>query len=214
MNSLKTLALSVAMALFAISAPLAEAASTDPAAAKIESFYATLLDAMKRGPQLGTRGRYQLLAPVVDSTFDIPTMVRFVVGPGWAQMPASDQKALIESFRRMTIANWASNFDSYDGQRFDVEPTTQVKAGDRFVQSTLVPRSDKPIPFIFRMRQVGNDWKAIDIYLNGYVDEMTTRRSDFASTLQTGGAPALVRKLNAMADSSLAGTKTTMDSPT
>jgi phospholipid transport system substrate-binding protein len=214
MISLKTLALSVVVALSAISATAVQAAESDPSVAKIESFYATLLDTMKRGPQLGMHGRYQALAPVIDTTFDIPTMVRFVVGPSWSTLSESDRKALTESFRRMTIANWASNFDSFDGQRFDVEPNVQVKSGDHFVQSTLVPKKDKPIPFVYRMRQTGSDWKAIDIYLNGYVDEMTMRRSDFASTLASGGAQALVQKLNAMADSSLAGTKTNIDSPT
>jgi phospholipid transport system substrate-binding protein len=212
MNSLRTLALSIAVTLSLLSLPVRAADASDPAIQKIQSFNATLVDTMRRGQQLGMHGRYQALAPIVDATFDIPTMVKFVVGPSWATMSEADHKALVDAFRRMTIANWASNFDSYDGERFDVDPNVQTKAGDRFVQSTLTPKADKPIPFIYRMRQIGSDWKAIDIYLNGYVDEMTMRRSDFASTLSTGGAQALVKKLNSLADSSLAGAKTSYDS--
>jgi phospholipid transport system substrate-binding protein len=207
MHALKALALSFAVALFAFSPSIATAAESDPAARKIESFYATLLDTMKRGHELGMKGRYQAMAPAVDATFDIPTMIKFIVGTGWSAMSDADHKALADAFRRMTIANYAGNFDSFNGQRFDVDPNAQLKGSDRFVQSTLVPKGDKPIPFIYRMRDTDGDWKAIDIYLNGYVSELAMRRSDFASTLASGGASALVKKLNELADNALAGTK-------
>ncbi len=44
-------------------------------------------------------------------------------------------------------------------------------------------------------------WKIIDVFLAGYVSELSTRRSDYAATIASGGAPALVKKLNALADS-------------
>jgi phospholipid transport system substrate-binding protein len=207
MKFLRTVALSLIAAYFAFSASTAFAAASDPAARKIESFYATLLDTMKRGHELGMQGRFKALAPAVDATFDLPTMIKFVVGPSWATMSEADHKQLTEAFRRMTIADYANNFDSYDGERFDVDPNVQTKGGDVFVQTTLIPKADKPIPFIYRMRNTSGDWRAIDVYLNGYVDQLTTKRSDFASTLTEGGAAALVRKLNSLADTALAGTK-------
>lgn len=207
MNAIRILALSFITALFAFQTPTAFAAASDPAARKIENFYATLVDTMKRGPALGIKGRYEALAPAVDTTFDIPTMIKFVVGPTWSTISEADHKALTEAFRRMTIADYANNFDSFDGERFDVDANVETKAGDRFVTSTLVPKKDKPIPFVYRMREFGGDWKAIDIYLNGYVDQLTVRRSDFASTLSSGGAPALIKKLNGLADTAMAGSK-------
>jgi len=207
MQALKTLALSFAVACFALAPAMATAAESEPAARKIESFYATLLDTMKRGHELGVKGRYQAMAPAVDATFDLATMIKFIVGAGWSTMSDADHKALTEAFRRMTIANYAGNFDWFNGQRFDVDPNVQIKGTDSFVQSTLVPKGDKPIPFIYRMRDMNGDWKAIDIYLNGYVSELATRRSDFASTLASGGASALIKKLNELADNALAGSK-------
>jgi phospholipid transport system substrate-binding protein len=40
----------------------------------------------------------------------------------------------------------------------------------------------------------------IDIYYNGSISEITTRRSDFAGTLASGGPKALIDHLNAQAD--------------
>ena len=204
MNLLKCMGLALAVALFAV--PAARAADSDPAVRKIESFYASLVESMKRGPSIGMQGRYRAMEPAVDQTFDIPTMVKFIVGSDWATMSDADHKAIIDAFRRMTIANYASNFDSFHGEQFTVDPTVQTKAGDTFVQSDLTLKGNaKPIPLMYRMREIGGDWKAIDVYLNGYVSELATRRSDFAATLASGGAPALIRKLNSLADKQLAG---------
>lgn len=203
-NWLKALAVSLFLALTAT--PVA-AATTDPAVSQIQGFYSSLVSTMKRGPDLGLRGRYQALAPAIDAAFDIPTMIRFIVGPTWSSLSDSDQKALIEGFRRLTIANYASNFDSFHGERFDVDPTVLTHGEDHIVQSTLTSGAGKQVPLLYRMRDTTGSWKIIDVLLNGYVSELATRRSDFSATLASGGAPALVKQLNLLADNLLAGNK-------
>lgn len=205
MRPLQILTLSLTVGLSAI-AP-AKAAASDPAARPIESFDTALLETMKHGPELGMRGRYQSMASAVDSTFDISAMIQFIVGPTWSSMSDADHSSLTDAFRRMTIASYASNFDSFHGQRFDIDPNVLTKSGDRFVQTTLVRESDKPVPLTYRMRAVGSGWKAIDVYLNGYVSELATRRSDFSATLANGGASALIKKINSIADDLMSGTK-------
>jgi len=36
-------------------------------------------------------------------------------------------------------------------------------------------------------------WKIIDVYLSGTISELATRRSEFSTVLQRGGADALVQ---------------------
>src|SRR5579872_3405474 len=103
-----------ALALVLGASPAARAA--DPAAAQIQSFYATLLDTMKHGPQLGMQGRYRALEPAVDATFNIPAMIGFIVGPTWTSLGDHDKQALTTAFRRMTVANYAANFTKFDGE--------------------------------------------------------------------------------------------------
>ena len=182
------------------------ARAADPAADRVQTFYNSLLDTMKKGPQLGMQGRFQALAPAVDASFDIPAMVQSIVGPGWANMKESDKTSLIAAFRRMTIANYAANFPAYEGEQFTVDPNVQQRGPDKLVNSALVPRGDKPVPFIYRMRESSGDgWKIIDVFLNGYVSELAMRRSDFASTLASGGGPALVAKMNQISDGLVSG---------
>ena len=192
--------------VFALVVSCVPARAADPAADRIQTFYNSLLDTMKKGPHLGMQGRFQALEPAVDATFDIPAMIQFIVGPSWSGMKDSDKTNLIAAFRRMTVANYAANFERYDGEQFNVEPNVQQRGPDKIVQTSLVPRGDKPVPLIYRMRaSAGAEWKAIDVFLNGYVSELATRRSDFASTLAGGGGPALVAKMNQLSDSLLSG---------
>ncbi|MGH6890041.1 MAG: ABC transporter substrate-binding protein [Rhizomicrobium sp.] len=181
------------------------ARAQDPAAQKVQSFYNTLLDTMKRGPQLGMQGRFRALEPAVDATFDIPAMIQFIVGPAWAGTSAKDKDALIAAFRRMTVANYAANFQRFDGEQFNVDPSVQQRGPDKLVQTTLVPLGQKPVPLIYRMRDTSGSWKVIDVFLNGYVSELAMRRSDFAETLTSGGAAGLVAKINRLSDNLLSG---------
>lgn len=174
--------------------------AADPAAQQISRFYEVLLTTMKQGRALGLQGRYRKLEPAVEQTFDLPTMTQLTVGTAWASMTAKDRQALIAAFTRMTAANYAKNFDSYDGEQFTVDPNVQTKGPDKLVSSRLIGADKKQTPFVYRMRQVGGAWKVIDVFLNGYVSELATRRADFASTVASGGAPALIAKINALAD--------------
>lgn len=194
------------VAVTAVTPAFADAA--DPAAKVVETFHASLLETMKRGRELGMQGRYKALEPALDAAFNFPVMTQFIVGPTWSSMSDADHKSIIEAFRRLTLANYASNFSSFNGERFTLDPNVIEKGSDKFVQTTLVPNGDKPVPLIYRMRQ-SNDgsWKIIDILLEGYVSELATRRSDFGATISSGGASALLKKMNDLSDSLLSGAK-------
>jgi phospholipid transport system substrate-binding protein len=193
------LALGLALALLA---PAARADAADPATPAVQGFYATLLECMKGGKTLGAQGRYDKLKPVIERTFDLGTMVKYAVGPAWSTASADDQKALTEAFTRMTIAQYAGNFSSFDGEKFTVEPKAEIRGTDHYVKSALVAK-DQTVAFIYRMRQFGNDWRIIDVLLDGSISQLSVYRSDFAATLKAGGAAALVKKIDSLADRAL-----------
>lgn len=205
MPRFKTVAAAAVIALSVLATSHAFAA--DAAVAKIQNFYDALTATMKHGPQLGVQGRFNKLAPAVDAAFNLPVMTAFAVGPTWATTSPADQKSLIDAFRRMTIASYASNFKSDEGEKFIVKPSVaQVPGGtDEMVQSELDPKTGTPVALNYRMRQAGVDWKIIDVFSAGYVSELTLRRSDFSSVVAAGGAPGLIKKMNDLSDNMLKG---------
>ena len=193
-------AFSLALLVLAAATPT-RAQGSDPAAATVQGFYDALTASMKAG---GTaKSRYEKLKPAVEQAFDIPGMTALSVGPSWSSIPAADQKALTEAFERMTIANYAGNFDSYSGEKFIVDPMVVARGSEKLVKSSLKPASGAPIPFNYRVHEAGGAWKIVDVYLNGNISQLAQKRSDFGATLQASGPQGLAKKINALADQTL-----------
>ena len=189
----------VALVGGAASPVAALAQASDPAAQQVQRFDDTLLAAMKQGRSLGFQGRYRKLAPAVKETFDLPLMIRFAVGPSWSSLSASDQAALLAAFTRYSTSTWAKNFSSFSGQHFQVG-AVDTRGPDKLVHTQLVNPSSSVDP-AYRMRQTpSGQWKVIDVYFNGSISQLSQQRADYASTLASGGAPALVQKINALSD--------------
>jgi phospholipid transport system substrate-binding protein len=176
--------------------PALAAANGDPAAAKVESFDDALIAIMKAGASAGPKGRARALTPAVESSFDLATMTRFAVGPTWASLSDAQHAELIGAFTRYTVANWASNFDSYSGQKFEIA-AVQVRGTDKIVQCQLLSPHGAPVSLIYRLHEGAGGWKIIDVYFNG-ISQLTTRRADFAGPLASGGAAGLVSHLDAL----------------
>jgi phospholipid transport system substrate-binding protein len=182
----------------------ADAPATDPAARQIAAFDDALLDCMKQAKALGVSGRYSKLKPVIEKTFDLEAMTSAAVGASFSSLPAADQKSLVTAFERMTIASYAHNFNGYSGESFTINPTVLVRGDHKLVQTTLVVPKDSPHAFNYVMHQAGGAWKVIDVLLEGYVSQAATKRADFSSTVSSGGAPALAKRLNTISDGLLA----------
>ncbi|HEY3800021.1 MAG TPA: ABC transporter substrate-binding protein [Caulobacteraceae bacterium] len=194
-----------AMALLAIGlAPGAHAQAGDPAAAQIAAFDDALLATMKDAKSLGVEGRYHKLEPAVARAFDAGTMIRFAVGPGWSTIPAAQQAALTTAFERLTVAGYAKNFSGYSGETFVVQPNVVTRGPDKLV-TTVVSSKGQSVTIAYRMREIGGSWKIIDVFYNGSISQLTTRRSDFAAAFAQGGAAGLLAHLNALADKDLKG---------
>ena len=178
--------------------------AADPAA-RVKTFYASLLETMKDAKRLGVEGRYRKLAPALNSTFDLAAMTRIAVGPAWTSFSPEQQAATVAAFSRMTIATYASRFDGYDGERFEVDPKTAERGPDRIVNTKLVSPGSEPVTLNYLMRLSGGDWKIIDVYLSGTISELAARRAEFGAILKSGGPDALAGTLKARADKLMAG---------
>ena len=178
----------------------AAADTSDPAVVRVRVFYDVLLTVMKQAKELGIRGRYDKLAPVIRTTFDLASMTRIAVGPTWNSIKPGEQSALVEGFSHMTIATYANRFDGYSGERFEVDATPETRANGRIVKTKLVQSNGTPVPLNYLLRGSGDNWKVVDVYLSGTISELATRRSEFEAILKSGGPSALIESLRQQAD--------------
>jgi phospholipid transport system substrate-binding protein len=190
--------------LLLIATANAHAQQTDPVA-RVKSLYAALLETMKDAKRLGIEGRYKKLAPVLNATFDLAAMTRIAVGPAWTSFSPEQQAATTAAFTRMTVATYASRFDGYEGERFDVDPKAVERGADRVVHTKLVQKTAEPVTLNYLLRSSGGDWRIVDVYLSGTISELAARRAEFGAILKSGGPDALASTLKAQGDKLLSG---------
>jgi phospholipid transport system substrate-binding protein len=187
---------SVALAAPAMNAPAVETTAEPTAASSVvKNFYTQLADTMKQGEQLGYSGRFKKLQPTVKVAFDMPYMTRVAVGTVWSQATPDEQQQLIAAFSDFSVANYAHNFAKYNGEQFTVVDEKPIKDG-AIVETTIKPKDKDPVALNYLMHKddQGN-WSIVDIYLNGSISELATRRSEFSSIATHDGIPALVNSL-------------------
>ncbi|MCW3476932.1 ABC transporter substrate-binding protein [Limobrevibacterium gyesilva] len=175
----------------ALLAPAAARAELPPSVTPVAALNDALLAIMRAGRGTPFTARLQMLQPVVERVFDLPQILQSSVGPRWASFRPPQQEQLLDVFTQFTVASWAANFDSYDGQTFEILPELRRVGSDEVVQTRMVPRSGDPARLDYVMRQNGDAWKVIDILLDGSISRVAVQRSDFRSLL-TGGDPTLL----------------------
>lgn len=177
-------------------APQARAAGGETA---VRSLYDTLLANMRSGPSLGASGRYARIEPVVRRVFDIPFMTRLAVGPEWTNLTEAQRQQVSQAFERYIAAIYAERFDNFSGEQLKVIGE-QSSPGGTIITSQIVKSTGEPVNINYLVRQNGGGWQIADVYLNGTISELATRRSEFASILRTRGINGLIAMLNTKAD--------------
>lgn len=124
---------------------------------------------------------------LLDNSFDLDTIGRFVLGKYWNSATAEQQKEYNSLFRKMVVEVYAGRFSDYKGQKFEVKTVRSISSKDSLVTSYIYPESGgEPIQVDWRVRKTGSVYKVVDVLVTG-VSMSVTQRSDFASVIQRGG---------------------------
>jgi phospholipid transport system substrate-binding protein len=207
MNALKSrlsAALLAALAAFLFLAPAPSSAQESGAARRIQSYYQQLLPTLQQADRLSVRERDRRFTPAINSAFDLGAMTRLAAGPAWSTFSGSQQAAVREAFSRFLVADYASLVRDYSGESFVVEPQTspEPRGGGEVVKTKLIQSGGRQVTINYLVR----GGRVIDVYFNGTISDLATRRDEFASILAGGGgADALVKTLRERTDSLLGG---------
>ena len=179
-------------------------AETPGAAAKhIESYYQQLMPTIRQAGRLSVRERDKRFEPAISSAFDLATMTRLAVGPKWSTFSPDQQAAVRDAFARFIIADYASQVTDYSGESFVVDPQTspETRGGGEIVKTKLLQPGGRTVTINYLVR----GGRVIDVYLNGTISDLATRRDEFASIIASGGADGLIKKLRERTQTLLGG---------
>jgi phospholipid transport system substrate-binding protein len=184
------------ISLLLIATPLAAGAQETAAKRVVEDLHQALLGVMKEASALGYEGRFSRLEPVLSKSFDTPFMAQKSVGRHWKELGDEEKQRLVETFGRFTTANYAGRFDGYSGQRFETRQQEPSTRGTVIVHSRLVEPDGEEIQLNYRLRPLEENWKIIDVYLNGTISELALRRSQYSTMIERKGFDALLKALD------------------
>lgn len=176
-------------------AHVARADSATDAAAPIARLNAAL-----EARSAGFAQRVALLEPVLEQSFDLPTVLRASIGFGWATLSAADQQNLLQAFRRYIAANYAANFTG--GQTIRImQEQRSLPDGGEVVQTRIVDGDGEVHRIDYVMRRTAAGWRAQDVLADGTISRVAVQRSDFAAALARGGAAGLASRMAQVANS-------------
>jgi phospholipid transport system substrate-binding protein len=169
--------------------------------AVVERLNTTLLDVMQSADTLGYRGRYEKLDPVLRSSFDFEFMAKIAVGRTWNGLDGSMRRELVERFSQMSIATFASRFDGYSGERFEIFGEKPGPRGTIVVDDRIVRPDDPAVGLNFVLKeQAGTTdeggWRIVDVMLDGKFSELARQRAEFSAVLKNGGYDELIAALD------------------
>ncbi len=176
--------------------------------ATVDALHDDLLSIMKESETLGISGRYNRFLTQLDRYFHMPLMVSFVSGEYWSKADKQARQKLNEAALRIGAGELAVLFSGYSGEMFKTISTRPIKDGSVLVETELVRQSDSNVKLTYRVRKFGENWRIIDVLLDGTISQLLKRRDEYRRTLQDSGIAGLTSLLNAKADEILASDRT------
>lgn len=170
-------------------------AEAPTAATTIERFHAELLDVMENAEALGYTGRKARMEKIVPAALDLKFMSEKSLGSRWKTLDAAQQTKLHDALRNLAICRYASRFNGYTGESFQLLGEETEPNGLTLVRSQITKSNGEIVTMNYRLHQVEGRWLVIDVLLNGNVSELAMRRSEFSTVLKQEGVDALLASI-------------------
>jgi phospholipid transport system substrate-binding protein len=130
--------------------------------------------------------------------FHIKTISRFVLGRYWGKATEEQRVAYDEVFVDFIVRVYASRFDSYDGEVFEILQAVDSEVeGDTVVRTQILrPSGGTPIGVDYRVRVIDGEYKVVDVTVEG-ISMLHTHRVEFASVIKRKGMDGFLEELRA-----------------
>jgi phospholipid transport system substrate-binding protein len=127
--------------------------------------------------------------------FDFDTMSKSVLGKNWHDANKDQQDRFITEFRTMLVRTYASALAKYRNQTIDYKPF-RAQAGDTrvTVKTQILQPGGPALPVDYVLKQTGDDWKVVDISIEG-VSLVTNYRGQFTNELKQTDMNGLIQRI-------------------
>jgi phospholipid transport system substrate-binding protein len=170
-------------------------ADSDPAA-PIHLLCDRLIEVMKQGHELGFRGRESKLRPVIGNVYDMSLVTKNTLGLAANKLTPEEVSQLADAYGRFSSATYADQFNSWGGERFEIEAARPAANGLMLVPSFIVGSDGSRTGIDYLVHESNGSWKIVDVLFEGSVSQVAVRRSEFVPIFRQNGVAALIAMLD------------------
>ncbi|HZR80614.1 MAG TPA: ABC transporter substrate-binding protein [Candidatus Binatia bacterium] len=153
-----------------------------------------VLDVLK-AKSLDSDAKRHRIEDIAYARFDFPTISRLVLARNWSRLSPEQQARFIDEFKRHLSVTYGRNIDNYHNEKVEVLSDREEARGDWSVKSKILrggPNED--IQVDYRLRKAGDEWKVIDVTIEG-VSLVANFRAQFQEIVANGGPDHLLTLL-------------------
>jgi phospholipid transport system substrate-binding protein len=181
--------------LILTAARLSGAASVDDPVAMLRSSIDEVLSVAYSGH--GNDNLPARVRPLLDKTFAFDLVTRQAMGPGWRQFSAADQKRITDLFSELMLRTYSSRVVGTQRPKITLGTPVELAPDRREIPTRVtMPSSNEPISVVYRLIKLPAGWRIYDVLIEG-VSFVANYRAQFDEIIQKGGAPAVIRTLEA-----------------
>ncbi len=195
----RQIVVSLAVLLFSFSAASVPANATDAEAGEfILSLGERAVSVLSDKENTTFAEREFAFRQILVQGFHINTISRFVLGRHWRSATKAQRHAYNDVFVDFIVRVYASRFDSYNGERFEIlEIIASGAEGDTIVRTRILrPSGATPVGVDFRVRVIDGSYKIVDVTVEG-ISMLHTHRVEFASVINRRGMDGFLDELRA-----------------
>jgi phospholipid transport system substrate-binding protein len=156
----------------------------------VDTLNAGLLAAMQQ-PEAGYQARFDRLDPLMQAAFDYNHMAEVAIGKYWSGLSEAERTRYLDLFTKISVAAAASRFREKSGVALETIGTRPGPQGTTLVDTTLKVNQGETRQITYLLRDSGGDWRAVDVYYEGTVSELATKRSEYTSVIKMQGVEGL-----------------------
>ena len=141
--------------------------------------------------------RKKELQSLLQDKFDMPFIAKIILGKEVYNNTSEEKfKKFSNIFEIHIVKIYSSQLGTYKGQKFNVK-NTEIKKKDAFVYSSIESPDFPTTNIVWRVRDLGEGLKVIDMQVEG-VSLLRTKRNDFKMVLESQGIDGLIMTLESM----------------
>ena len=190
------------LAMFATFAPARESAAEarDAAALFIEGLAQRAIELMKR-EDLAPAQREEEVRALLNDGFQMRMIARAVLGRNWRRASTEQQGEFLALFSDYVVKTYAKRLGAFTGQSLNVNRSVPINEKETIVQTSLQGNSGPDTRIDWRVRQIKDQPRIIDVVVEG-VSMLTTQRSTYTSVVARKGVDGVLISMREVADKS------------